>query len=190
MSVAGRWGALAGRLDRLTVRARVVLVLGGYALALLLALLMLVAWLNFTEGPDRDASSGMVAFADAGFLVVVIAGFSVVPSSLMLYFLRTVAVPWWLFALLGVAVALTGIPAVWSVVRATGAPALESAIGPWALLAVPRVLVAPVLFGMFLLIAAFAPQRRPRAWLLCAAALEGAYAVFVAIHWFVPLMFP
>lgn len=175
--------AVEARLDRLSGAARLGLVGGGYVAALAVAVLALFAFVAVTSGPDRDASSGMHAFADALFFVFVLAGGSVVPTGLLLHFMRAFATPWRVMASVGVAVSISGLLAVANIAQS------HTEIGVGSMLAVPRVLLAPLLLGLFALAGIFAPHRGSRRWLFAAAGVECATSLYGAIHWLVPSLF-
>lgn len=172
------------RLDDLPGIVRVGLIVGGYVAALVLAVLVLVAYVSLTSGPDRDASSGMYAFADGLLFLLAFALAALAPTALALYFLRAFATPWRLFSVAAVAMALTGLLAVASIVRA------PAAVDPWSALAVPRIFLAPLLAGLFALVGLFSPSRRHRGWLFAAAGLEAITSAYGFAHWFLPLLLP
>lgn len=174
--------SVRARLDRLSVRARIALALAGYAAAFTAAVLALFAYEHFTSGPDRDASSGMYAFADALFFLAVLAAGSVAPTGLLLHALRRFRAPWRVFATLAMAVAPTGWLAAWDIARAS------TDAGDGSMLAIPRVFVAPLLVGLFVLLASFSPDSGCRRWLLIAAGIECATSLYVFVHWFVPVL--
>lgn len=174
--------AVQARLDRLSYAARVGLVAGGYLAALVAATLALLAYVQVTNGPDRDASSGMYAFADALLFLLVWAAGSVAPTTLMLYFLRRSIVPWRVFGSLGLAASVTGLLAVLHIAQT------HAEVGAWSMLAVPRVLLAPLLLGLFVLVGVFSPGRGSRTSLFAAAAIECVTSFYGFVHWFVPAL--
>ncbi len=170
------------RLDQLSTSARSALVIGGYLAALIAAWVALISYVHITSGPDRNASSGMYAFADAMFFLSVLAAGSLAPTTLLLYFLRKSDALWRVFGSLVPAVAITGWLAVGDIAEAWGGA------GFWSMLAVPRVFVAPLLAGLFLLVGMFSPNRASQRWLFAATAIESITSVYGVIHWFVPAL--
>ena len=83
--------AVINRLKALPALARVGIVAGGYAAAMLVAI-GAVAVLNMLDsGTDRDASSGMAAFGDAVLFIAVFGALAMVPTALavILFFRRS-----------------------------------------------------------------------------------------------------
>lgn len=177
-----RFAAVQTRLDRLSGFARLGFVLGGYVGALAVAVLALVAYASMTSGPDRDASSGMYAFADALCFILVFAAGSIVPTGLLLYFLRALAAPWPVFAWVGLGVSVTGLLAAVDIAGS------HVEYGIWSTLAVPRVFLAPLLAGLFALAGVFSPSRTNQRCLFAAAGIECMTSSYGFIHWFVPAM--
>ncbi|MFN8522624.1 MAG: hypothetical protein U0821_05895 [Chloroflexota bacterium] len=170
------------RLDGLSVVARAGLVGGGYVAAFVVAVVAVVALVAVTSGPDRDASSGMHAFSDALFFLTVLSAGSVLPTGLLLYFMRAFATPWRLFAGLGLALSITGLLAAAAIAQ----PHLANDL--WSILAVLRIVVAPLLAGLAALVGVFSPGRRSRNLLFSAAALECATSAYGVVHWLVPAL--
>lgn len=174
--------ALRTRLDQTSFLGRVGWVLGGYVGALAVAAFALLTYANATSGPDRDASSGMYAFSDALCFLLAFAVASIAPTGLLLHFLRAVAGPWRVFALLGLGLSMTGLLAAVDLARA------HAEYGPWSALAVPRVFLAPLLMGLFVLVGVFAPSRAHRRCLFAAAGIECMTSAYGLLHWFVPVL--
>lgn len=174
--------ALQSRLDKLPGFARIGLILGGYAAALVAAVLAIFVYASMTSGPDRDASSGMYAFADALIFVLVFSAGSIAPTGLLLYFLRAFAAPWRIFSSVGLAVSITGLFAAMSIAQQ------DLASGAWSMLAAPRVLVAPLLAGSFVFVGMFSPSRPCQRWLFTAAVVECLTSAYGFIHWVLPLL--
>lgn len=178
------FAAVLARLNRLSCGARVALVALGYVAALAAAVLALIGYVSLTSGPDRDASSGMYAFADVLFFVLAFAAGSIVPTGLMLYFLRAFVTPWRVFASVGLGISATGLLA------AANVAGWSSEYGVFSMLAVPRVFLAPLLAGLFVLVGMFSPGRVNRRWLYTAAAVECITSLYGFVHWFLPLLVP
>jgi hypothetical protein len=130
----------------------------------------------------------MYAFGDFYLFIVVLGFLSLVPTGAALYFLRPYRRVWAVLAAVGVCTAVTGVAAaaLYAVGRGADAP---SALAAWAAFSVLRILLAPILAPVFLVVALFAPSRAPRFALLAASAMELAVVAFAGVVWFVPLYF-
>src|SRR3954453_6362072 len=96
-------------LPPLTLRIRVGLVLAGYVLAGFIATAVVAAYIVVTNGPDRQAASGMDAFGDSLLFLAVFGVCAVVPTSAALFFLRSVRLFWRLLVGVGFVVVASGI---------------------------------------------------------------------------------
>lgn len=172
------------RLSNLSGLAKIRVVVGGYVVALALATLALTVYVSNTSSPDRDASSGMYAFADGLLFLFVFAVASLAPTGLALHSLRAFTAPWWVFSSVGLAISITGLLAVASIAEP------DTASGSWSTLAALRIFLAPLLAGLFALIGLFSPTRSHRAWLLALAGLESITGIYGFVHWFLPLLLP
>lgn len=173
------------RLNDLPSLARFGIVIGGYVIAIMVAMSVLAAHVSVTSVPDRDASSGMHAFGDALLFIFVFGAASVAPTGLALYFLRAARLFWWFVCLVAFAVAMTGLRSVMSVADFQS-HASESL---WSALAVPRIFVAPLLAALFAVSGMFAPCRMHRWGLFAASGIECAISVFGFVHWLLPIIF-
>jgi len=173
---------VAERLDRLAGPTRLVGVLGGYVLAALLAVLVVVVHVAVTDGPDRELSSGMHAFGDAVVFVVAFTFFSALPSGLGLYFLRRVTWVWPLFSALGWTMASTGWLAV-ATVHLAPTPADFGSV-----LAVLRIVLAPACMAVLAAVGVAAPSLGTKRVLFSAAAAEALTTCYGALHWLAPLL--
>jgi len=154
--------------QKLRSSAKVGIVVGGFALALVAAVGAVAVWQKFTQGPDSQASSGMYAFGDLLLGLGIFGLIAIVPFALGLYWLRPHAPFWRLLAGIAVMIALTGPLAL----AVNGA--LRESAGHWALLADIRIGLMPPCALALLAAGLFAPQPKPR-WILIAAALvDGA----------------
>ena len=172
------------RLSNLSGLAKVRVVVGGYVVALALATLALTVYVSITSSPDRDASSGMYAFADGLLFLFAFAVASLAPTGLALHSLRAFTAPWWVFSSVGLAISITGLLAVASIAEP------DTASGAWSTLAVQRIFLAPLLAGLFALIGLFSPTRTYRAWFFAFAGLESITGIYGFVHWFLPLLLP
>lgn len=178
--------AIASRLDRLSRPAKAGVVGGGYLAAMAIAIGAVAVHVALTSGPDRDASSGMHAFGDASLFVVAFGAAAAIPTAVALHLLRSHRGFWRLLSIAALVVCVTGVSAAVSV-AAAGAPTHP---GVWQLLAVPRVLVAPVCAALFALCAGLAPDRLDRGLLVAAAGTECVTALVAVVHWWPALGWP
>jgi hypothetical protein len=177
------------RMMTLPAAAKAGIVVGGYAVAILLAFSLVSIYINQTGGPARDASAGMYAFGDALLFIAVFGVVSIIPTGLALVFLRQSRTFWVGLSVVALVVASTSLAAVAVVLLAPREGALSTSLSAWALLAVPRILVSPFLAASFGLSALIAPEARFRWYLLGAAGFEGVSSVYGFFHWFAPLFF-
>ena len=153
--------------------AKVALISGGYVLAVLLAFAVVALNIAATSNADREASSGMFAFAD-GMLFLAVLGVAAVPSSVgALFLLRPYRVFWLVLCVAAISIATTGALAAVVYVAAKTAEA-GSMIETWSALAVLRILLAPLFALAFLVCGLIAPLRPMRIALLIAMATEAA----------------
>ena len=161
---------------------RVVIVLAGYAAALLVANILVQIRISHTSGPDAQASAGMYAWGDLMLFVGTFGILSLIPTALGLYFLRPYEKFWTVLSILALAVAATGpvgaVPA--ALVQNWHLPGRgwELASGFGFL----RALGAPLLALSFFTGAAVAPGRRSRWAMLVAAGLECVASAYVIDH--------
>ena len=73
--------SLLHRMKALPVPAKVGMVLGGYALAILFAFCFVAIYISQTSGPERDASAGMYTFGDALLFIAVFGVVSIIPTA-------------------------------------------------------------------------------------------------------------
>ncbi len=154
------------------VIGRIGVVLAGYGLAAGVASGAVA--LNAAAQRGVDRSGGMSAFGDLVLFLGVFAVAAIPASSAGLYFLRGQGWFWSALAVLGPAIALTGILAAVLFLGSSGRAAGESMIGVLSLYAVLRILAAPFCASVFLLAGIFAPKRPWRLALLFAATVEAA----------------
>lgn len=104
--------SFAGNLRSLPVPAKWGIVLGGYALAILIPAGIVWLHVRLTSGPEYDASSGMYAFGDALLFVALFGMLAIIPTGAAAVFLglrRTIVA---LLLLVGLAVAAIGVVAL------------------------------------------------------------------------------
>ena len=163
-------------------RAKVGLVVGGYLAALLAAWATVAAYIALTDGPDRQASSGMYAFGD-GLLFLALFGVAAVPATgAALYFSRPFHAFWRVLSVAAIAITATGLAAVivYFAARIASAGAL---VQSWSAYAVLRILAAPFVALALLLTGLFAPLRPARIILWCATFIEAAAFASVVLTW-------
>ena len=123
------------------------------------------------QGVDR--SGGMSAFGDLLLFLAVFALAAIPAASAGLYFLRGQTWFWMVLTIAGPVIALTSVAA--AVLSITGRGAAAGAGPPlWSMLAVLRMIAAPICALSFLLAGIFAPRRPWRIALLAAATVEAA----------------
>jgi hypothetical protein len=164
------------------VQSKILIVVGGYAAALLIALAVTRAHIVATSGPQWQDMSGMLAFGDT-VLFVGVFGLTAVPAtSALLFFLRPIRAFWQIAAVVALAIATTGIVALVAYLTTAGAVAAPG----WSVLAPLRVLLAPLLGAAFFLSLLFAPTRSGRLAFLAATLIEAVVFLWVAVIWWRP----
>jgi len=161
-------------------RTKIALVLAGYLLAVVAA--VVAGWLYDLRvaGLPYDTSGGMYAGGQmlqslAAFLVV-----ALVPTLLVLWFLRANERFWNVVALAALSFAVVGLAAVLAPLgRGTRILSLE-------LLGLAQLLGVPLWLAAFALFALLAPTPRARRTLALAVVFEMMIGVCAAVHWFVP----
>ena len=164
----------------MTRSSRILIVVGGYAFALLAALAVTGAHVVATSGPAWQGSSGMLAFGDTAIFAGVFAVTAVPATCAALFFLRPVRRFWHVASIVALAIAATAVVAL---VYYLVSPGPGAALGAWSALALIRILLAPLLSATFLLALLFAPTRPPRLALLAASVIEAGVFVWVALAW-------
>jgi hypothetical protein len=157
---------------------KIGLVAAGYVGALLVACAAVAIYIAFTNGPARDASSGMYAFGDS-LVFLAVFGLAAVPAtSAAFFFLRPHRWFWQVLSVLALVVAATAVAA--SILYAVGR---NRAAGPglaWADFSILRLFGAPLLAGAAFLAGLLAPDRRFRIALFVACLIEAvAFASFL-----------
>lgn len=160
------------------------IVLAGYALSVVAGWVASWAYDRRMAAMPYDTSGGMYAAGEAmtglgAFLVA-----ALVPTLLLLWFVRRNARLWQWVGALSLAFAIAGlIAAVVTMVSrgASGHPALMLT----ELFGLAQLLGVPLWLAGFALFALLAPTRPARRLLVTAAGVELVVAVCAAIHWFV-----
>jgi hypothetical protein len=163
-------------------RTKIALVLGGYALAVVAA--VVAGWLYdaWAARQTFDTSGGMYAGGQllqalGAFLLVALA-----PTALALWFLRGNELFWNAVAVAALAFAATGLVAV----LVPQASPRTVPLMLFDLLGLAQLLGVPLWLAAFALFARLAPSARARRTLTLAVACEAVIGVCAAVHWFVP----
>jgi hypothetical protein len=162
--------------------AKITLVLGGYATALLVAIVAFYLRQLATQGPDAQASSGMYAFGDAVLFLGVLGVLSVFPTALALFFLRPYEKVWRFYSVASLAFASTALAAelVNTALRVFGL--YQSHWMVLGFFTLQRVFATPIFTLGFFICAFLAPDKRSRRSLLIAAGIEVAVGGYALIH--------
>src|SRR4029450_2006121 len=163
----------------MTRTAKILLVVAGYAIALLIALGLTHAHQVATSGPAWRGYSGMLAFGDS-VLFLGVFGLTAVPATgAALYFLRPVRRFWQIASITALAIAATGLAAFFGYLlfRSTQPASMLMALSPI------RILLAPLFGTAFFLGLLFAPSRPGRLAFLAATVIEAVVLISVAFIW-------
>jgi hypothetical protein len=171
---------------RVTTLRKIALVLGGYILAFGAALALTWSYIRLTPQVDRVGSSGMTAFGDSFFFLMVFAAASLPATGATLYFLRGSRRFWVALATAAVAVAVTGIVSLLISLVPYGAPVLSRLHG-WDVVTPLRALAAPFFALLFLLSGLFSPIKGARVALLGATAGEATVFGVTVFRWILGL---
>jgi hypothetical protein len=161
---------------------RLVLILGGYALAALAGAGAVALNVARTSGPDAQASAGMHAFGDLMLFVGVTGVLSLAPTALAVQGLRRPGAGWDRIATALLALAATGPLAALLAVLPRLLRAPVAAMEAVSALAFLRLLLAPLGVLALAVIAALAPAGTARRRLLLALACEGAALAYLVLH--------
>jgi hypothetical protein len=162
-----------------------ILVAAGYLMALVIAGVVVGIYAAATNGSDRQASSGMVAFGDSILFLTIFAVTAIPATGAALFFLRPYPLFWRIFVAGALAITMTGV-AVFVDFLASQNAATGSFLGAWSMLSSVRILLAPLFALVFFLCVLFAPTRSTRMGFFGAAAIETVVFVSVAYIWFHP----
>ena len=156
---------------------RLLLVVGGYGVATLLAFAAVRVYVAATPAVDRQGAAGMSAFGDGMLFLGALALTSAPVSCFALYSLRPYALFWRGAVTVALLVNSTALVAF------VGALPSFRAATSWSGLSPLRVLIAPILAFAFLLCALFAPHRRQKLAFLAAVLVEGLVFGSVISMW-------
>jgi hypothetical protein len=165
--------------------SQILLVIAGYAVAFVVASVVVSIYVAATSGPDRQDYAGMFAFGDS-ILFLAIFGLAAIPATgAALFFLRSNRSFWRLASVVALAIATTGVAALISYLLPQSTDT-RSFLGMWSALSPLRILLAPLCAIAFFLAGLFAPIRSCQVALVSAAAIEAAVFAWVAVIWFHP----
>ena len=164
---------------------KVGLIVAGYVLACLAAFAVVAIHAAATSSSDDQGSSGMYAFGDSLLFLAVFAVAAVPSTAAALYLLRSYRSFWFVLCGVALCIATTAVVALvdYGATRTAGA---GSILGSWSVLAVLRILVAPLFALVFLVCGLFAPDRAFRVALFIATAIEAAVLASGAFILFLP----
>jgi hypothetical protein len=165
--------------------SKVLLVVGGYLAAVVIAYLVVSVYIAATGGMDRQIYSGMFAFGDIILFLGVFVLAAIPASGAALFFLRPYPAIWRALSVSALAIAATGVAALAAYLIFPDANT-GSWISVWSGLSPLRFMLAPPLAVIFVLSALFAPTRASRVALLCAGVIEVVVFVWIAFIWFLP----
>lgn len=159
--------------------AKVGIVIGGYAGAVLIAVAVVAVQVALTSGPSGQASSGMFAFGDSVLFLAVL-GIAAIPATCAaLLFLRPHLLFWRILSVAALVTAATAVAAV--IALAAQDVARDSVLHSFDFLAFLRIPLAPILAIAFCLAGLFAPNRSARVSLFVATVVEGSVMGIVAL---------
>jgi hypothetical protein len=153
----------------------------GYAIAVVIAMLVLRVYVAATGSVDRQGAGGMSAFGDSLLFLAVLGVASIPATGAALYFLRSSRTFWRVLAVGSLVVASTALMAL--VLSIASSASAGTRLQTWSMFVPLRILVAPLLALFFLLAGVFAPTRPTRLSLLSAFAMELVAFVCVAGTW-------
>jgi len=170
-------------LNRMSRTSKVLIVLGGYAIAFLIASAVMYAHIKATSGPEWQGDSGMLAFGESVLFAGTFCLVAIPATAAALYWLRPVEVFWRIASIAALAIAATAVAAalVYLVPRPTTAGG--GPLGYWPELAPLRILAAPGFALASCLALIFAPTRSARLGFLAAMAIEALSFLAVSVIW-------
>jgi hypothetical protein len=167
-----------------TRSSRILIVVSGYAVALLTALIVTRAHAVATSGPAWQGSFGMLAFGDTALFVGVFALTAMPATGAAFFFLRPFQTLWHVASIAALAIATSGVAALLDYLIS---PSTGAGLGAWSALAALRILLAPLLAAAYFLALLCAPTRSTRLAFLAATVIETGVFVWVALVWWRPL---
>ena len=161
--------------------AKVGLVLGGYAVAVLVAFGVVASW-SASHAAGAQGSEGMAPFGEGLLFLAAFAAASVPATAAALFFLRPFETFWRVLSAASLAAAATGVIAAATFYTARLAEA-GSVLHTLNMFAILRVLAGPLFALAFLVSGVFAPGREARMALLVSTVLESLAFIAVASTW-------
>ncbi len=164
---------------------KVMLVAAGYLVALVIAAVVVDLYIAATDGPGRQAYSGMVAFGDSILFLGVFTVAAIPATGAALFFLRPYRMCWLILLAGALVIATTGV-AAFATYLVPSSTRWGSLLGTGSELPPLRILLAPPLAIAFFLSLLFAPTRGARIAFLGASVIEAVVFVWGALLWFQP----
>ena len=160
--------------SRISPSWKVAIVLGGYVLAVVLAVVTVMAYRRFSS-PEAQASQGMAAFSESILFLGVLGGVGAFPTAATLYFARPYPRIWTALSRTVLVVAISGI-------LCAAILAFDRSNDLLLAFALMRLLPSPLLFIGLVVAALFTPDRPSRRLMFIGAAMEGATAAYTILH--------
>jgi len=170
------------RLDGAKRGTKVGVLIAGYVLALAASVVGTMLYDSRFSPADQQASGGMIAFGELMFGAGVFAFLSLPPTALALWFARRHRATWEAWTIGGLAFALGGVVAVFTLLTATSTSVHNPTIALLSVFAIAQMFGAPIWIGGFALLAILAPARDLKRRLLVATAIEIAIGVCAVVH--------
>ena len=171
----------------LTPWKRVLIVLGGYAVALAVGVLVSVLYDLSIPAAYMNASGGMYAFASVTLGFAAFAILSLLPTGLLIASLRGHPRVWPVLAVLGFLVSAAGLAAAWFITGMDRVQAPHPELGWVAVAAMLRLTATPFLGVVWIGAAIFARGRFAKLLFTASAAIEASlvvrFVVHMAMHW-------
>lgn len=167
----------------MTHGAKVVVVLGGYGAAFVAASVATALRIALTaNNPDAIASSGMYAGGDMLTFLAVFGLVALVPTGAVLVFARSWARFGGVLASAAGAVALSGVLGLLAFVQPFGRTEAGGLLAVVSVLAVLRLLAAPLVAAGLAFAALVAPSRGARRAVMVAFVVEGLICLWDVFH--------
>ena len=165
--------------------AKIGLVAGGYLLAIGAGAVAGHLYDMRVSALPYDTSGGMYAGGEAMAGLGAFLAVALIPTLVMLWFLRANLRFWQGIAIASLAFAGTGLVAVLLFMLGPGAPT-HPILMVLSLLGLAQLLGVPLWIAAFVLFAFIAPARPARRLLVAAVGIELVIGVCATIHWFLP----
>ncbi len=156
---------------------KVAVVLIGYALSVVAAVIAGYAYEAAVNKPGVDTSGGMYAFGSAMYVFTALGVAALVPTGLALWFIRKSEPAWRVLSHLGLAFAITGPVCGALFLWAGNLKGHHPELGLFALAALFRLVGSPLLAIVFAVAALMAAGKRAKTLLWIAAGVEAAVTI-------------